>query len=539
MENTDKTNMILILAVMLLTVVSAFWTLSASPLNNHECYVSIAAREMLQTGDWVMPRYNGEIRLEKTPLCYWLVVFTAKLTGSVNEFSSRLPSALIAILSAAAVLYFTRKHLGFGIAVMSTAVWVSTLSFARYSHSARPEMALCTFVAISMLSFYSAMQEELRKRQIWYMLIFWLSFSLGMLAKGPAPLILVIPPIALYFIIFKQWKKLKFTLPVIGPILFLLIVLPWPIMITHRAPEGLMFWKREFIDRFTGDYASGGKHFLYYLPTIFLLAAPFSVLVINAFSAPFFSVWDKKRPVMWYLWLWFVVQILVMTISGGKRQHYILPAMPAFSILAGICLYDMIFEQKAFTPKQVKRFFIGHTIAVIAGAIAFLYWTFTKRQSHACQSVHIIMMVSLVLGIVIFLFRQQQKAMATALFFAGYCAIIMTLFVYFINPFSYNNPSRTFSTEVGQMVPSGDKLIAFNYLSARTVHYAGRTIPEIHDFDQARLEYEQGAWVIATGQDYQDMLEAGGFEIVLYKPLAERRGSRPVEGGLFHKSITH
>jgi 4-amino-4-deoxy-L-arabinose transferase-like glycosyltransferase len=524
---------------MAFAIVSAFWSLSDGPLSNHECFVSIAAREMLQIGDYVLPRYNGEIRLQKTPLSYWLVAAVAKVTGKVDEFSSRLPSACFAILSAVAILYFASQWFGLPIAALSTAVWVSTIAFVQYSHSARPEIALCSLVTISMLSFYSAMQTQSTQRRIFYMLIFWLSFALAMLAKGPAPLALILPPIFCYFAVFRQWKKIRYTLPIIGPILFLLIVLPWPIVVTARAPEGLMFWKREFIDRFMGDYATGHKPFWYYLPTVFLLAAPFSAFVPYVVFAPFYSVWEKKTPTMRYLWLWFVVQILVMTISGGKRQHYILSAFPAFSILAGICLYDMIFELKAFKQKQVKMFFVCHIIAAIAAAIGFLYWVFTKRQSLVWPAVHIVMILTLVLGLVIFLFRQKKNIAATALLFAGYCAILMTVFVYFINPFSYDNPSRSFSTEIGKIVPPDQQLIAFNYLSACTVHYAGRTIPEIYSFDEARFRYEKGQWIIATGDDYQDMLKAGGFEVIFYRQIAERRGSENVEGALFHKNLTH
>jgi 4-amino-4-deoxy-L-arabinose transferase-like glycosyltransferase len=306
-------------------------------------------------------------------------------------------------------------------------------------------------------------------------------------------------------------------------------------MVTARAPEGLMFWKREFIDRFMGDYAAGHKPFWYYLPITFLFAAPFSAFVPYVIFSPFYSIWERKRPAMWYLWLWFIVQILVMTISGGKREHYILSAFPAFSILAGICLYDMIFEMKVFEPRQVKTFFLCHIIIVPPAAAAFLYWVLTKRQSHVLPAVHIVMMITIVLGLVIFLFRQNRKAAATVLLFAGYCAIMMAVYIYFINPFGYNNPSRSFSTEIGQIVPPDQEIIAFNFLSARTIQYVGRNIPETGDLNEARFRYDKGAWVIATGDDYQDMLKAGGFEVVLYRPLAERHGSRDVEGGLFHK----
>ena len=143
----------MVIAVMAFAAVVSFWTLSAGALDNHECLVSVTAREMLQTGDWILPRFDGEIRLQKTPLCYWLVASVAKVTGKVDEFSSRLPSAFFAVISVIAILYFISQQLGIRIASLSAAVWISTLAFVRYSHSARPEMALCSLVAVSMLSF--------------------------------------------------------------------------------------------------------------------------------------------------------------------------------------------------------------------------------------------------------------------------------------------------------------------------------------------------------------------------------------------------
>jgi 4-amino-4-deoxy-L-arabinose transferase-like glycosyltransferase len=534
---TEQNNKILmVIAIMAYAAVVAFWTLSAGALNNHECLVSVTAREMLQTGDWILPRFNGEIRLQKTPLCYWLVASVAKLTGKVDEFSSRLPSACFAVLSAGAILYFATQWLGIAIGVLSTAVWVSSLAYVRYSHDARPEMALCSLVAISMLSFYSAMQTQSKRHRVLYMLVFWLSFALAMLAKGPAPLAMVLPPLFFYFLIFRQWSKINDTLPVIGLVLFLLIVLPWPVIVAAKAPQGWEIWKREFVDRFMGEYSTGHKPFWYYLQVIFLFAAPFSAFVLYAVVSPFKAAWEKKRPMMWYLWLWFIVQIVVMSISGGKRQHYILPAFPAFSILAGICLYDMIFELKVFKPKEVKILFVGHIIALVAASAGLLYWVFAKMPSLTWPAVHIAMMLVIALGLVAFLFARKKKVSATVFLFAGYCAVLLAAFVYFINPLDYNNPSRSFSSAIGKIVPAGQELIAYNDVSARTIHYAGRTIPEIHDLDEVRKRYDSGAWVIAAGGDYQDIVRVCRFEVVFYRQIADRRESEDIEGALFHKS---
>lgn len=524
-----------IMAVLVLAVVMAFWAFTQTPLNNHECLVSVSARQMLHSGDWVVPNFNSEPRLQKTPLMYWLVAGIASITGSVNEFSARLPSVLLAILSVIAIIYFIKLQQGTRIACLSAAVWASTLGYIKYSQNARPEMALCSFVTIAMLSFYAGMTAENRKRSVIYMLIFWFSFSMSMLAKGPAPLVLVLPPLFCYFLFFNKWKHFRKTMPIIGTILFLIIFLPWPIMVFSRIPWTESFWRREYIDRFLGEYASGHKPFWYYGTIIFTFSVPFSALVPYTLISPFYKIWEKKRPLMLYLWLWVAIQVLVMSISGGKRQHYILSVFPAFSILAGIILNDMIFEMKAFRLKEVKIFSIAHLVVFTAAAAGLIYWACAVQHSMLRQAVHISMMIVIVLGLVTVLFATGRKTTGLVMMFAGYCAIMMAAQVYLIKPVNYNNPSRKFSIQIGQTVPDYDELIAYNYVSARTIQYAGRTIPEISDTNRLYDDYQKGAWIIATGDNYTQLLKDGRYNVVFERKKAERRGSKDVSGALLHK----
>lgn len=536
MIETGSLRTLLIIAVLAYAAVVAFLMLSAISLDNHECLVSVTAREMLANNNWIVPTFNGEVRLQKTPLNYWLVCFASKITGSVDEFTTRLPSAIFGVLSAAAILFFTSQWLGLPIAAMSTAIWVSTLAFSRYSHNGRPEMTLCASVAVAMMSFYSAMESKTRRQQIIYMLVFWFSFAIGMLAKGPTPLVLVLPPIFCYFLIFKKWNKIKLTLPIIGAILFLVIVVPWPAAVLIKITHSGAFWKREFIDRFMGEYASGHKPFWYYLGIMFVFTAPFSAFVPYIIAAPFYPVWEKKRPVMWYLWLWFVVQVVVMSICGGKRQHYILSVFPAFSILAGICLSDMIFEQKVFKLKQVKVFFACHIIVLAALAAGLLYWTFTRAEAFIGPSICISLMFAIIVAAVVILFVRKHNIVATVLLFAGYYAVLAAIFIYFLIPLSPDIPLKNFSLKIGRIVPAGEKLIAYHYVAARTINYVGRTIPKISDLEEVYKRYEQGEWVIASDDDYEKLVKDGRFNMVYYCPMIERHGPKDVPAALFHKS---
>src|SRR4030095_2164892 len=66
--------------------------------------VAVTSREMLHAGEWILPTLGGEIRLQKPPLAYWLVMGAAKALGGHDELSLRLPFALCALLTALAVL---------------------------------------------------------------------------------------------------------------------------------------------------------------------------------------------------------------------------------------------------------------------------------------------------------------------------------------------------------------------------------------------------------------------------------------------------
>jgi 4-amino-4-deoxy-L-arabinose transferase-like glycosyltransferase len=533
-NNTRITKIFVICAVLLFSVVTGSWTLSERPLNNHECLVSITAREMLESGDWVMPTCNGEPRLEKTPLSYWLVAGLAKITGKVDEFSARLPSAIFALCSVAAIIYFVNQWLSFRIAVLSAAVWATSLGYTRYSHNARPEMVLTFFIMLCFLTFYSAVSTKNRKRQVVYMLIFWISFGLANLAKGPAPLPLVLVPLFFYVAVFRQWKQIPKLLPIIGMVVFLAIVLPWPLAIASRMNWDLAVWKQQFVDRFFGAYASGHKPFYYYLPKMFQFMLPWAAFVPFALAAPFYRVWNKKQPVMQFLWLWFVVDVAFLTISGGKRQHYIIPTIPAMAVLTAILLEDMVFCQKAYTHRAARNFLISHLVILIIGFIA-LPIVIGQLMPEVLRAAIISSAAGLTgILVVAVLFRAQKARMACWILFVSIAVLVMLGYTGFINPLNYNQPSRQFTQTVAQKVPPSDKLIAYKSASARFVHYFGRhkiqTKSEVYEL------YKKGWWVVAFGIYLDELLDGKSFEIVYEQEKAERHRQEVVGGVLLHRS---
>jgi 4-amino-4-deoxy-L-arabinose transferase-like glycosyltransferase len=450
------------------------------------------------------------------------------------------------MLSVGGVLYFVSRWLDFRTAVLSALIWSTSLGFVRYGHSARPEMALTCFITIAFLACYSAILETARKRQIIYMVIFWLCFSLAMLAKGPAPLLLVLAPLFLYFLVFRRWEMIPKMLPLAGTIIFLVIVLAWPVCVGMRLGQGadgagglgfVGFWKREFIDRYMGSYAAGNKPFYYYSYVMFQYMLPWVVFVPMALAAPFYKVWGKKQETMLFLWLWFVVDIIVMSISGGKRMHYILPVMPAMAILAGILFEDIVFSRQAHTARFARNLLLFHAGVLIAGAVGAPRYKGLDPQ-FIDPTILMAVLALIVLGVVLILFSRGNNMHACVAIFTGHCVLLMVAFSAFIIPQSSTRHVRPFAHAVAAQVGQTDKLIAYRDVASRFVHYFGKTVPVAEDISQAYEEYRQGHWVLATGEFVDELAADGRFERVRLWENAMRSKGRIVAGAVFHRSHT-
>jgi 4-amino-4-deoxy-L-arabinose transferase-like glycosyltransferase len=534
--NKNTGSALLVAGLLLLSAICACWSLSARPLDDHECYVTVTSREMLESSNWIMPTFNGQSRLQKTPLSYWLVSILAKITGRVDEFAARLPSAVFAVLSVCVVLYFVSRWLSPRTALVCAGVWATSLGYVNYSHNARPEMVLTFLVTLCFLSFYTALTTQDRKKQIAYMVVFWVSFGLGNLAKGPAPLPLVGIPLLIYITIFRQWRQVPKLLPVAGVIILLAIMLPWPIIAAYKVHWVIAIWKREFIDRFLGEYATGHYPIYYYFLIMFKYATPWVAFLPMALAAPFYRVWDKKQPLMYFMWIWFVADFAFLTISGGKRQHYALPLMPAMMILTGILLDDMVFTREVFSPRFAKTVLLGHIAAapVVAIVTVLVMLSFSRGLLPLAILGTVIIVVPAFAVALLFAKRRYSAGFAAILVWSA--GVMLVCDVEYRNRNSPYEPTKRFALTVAEKVPASDKLAASGTVLPSFIHYFGRVVPEnsgraeIYDF------YQQGLWIVAFGKELERLQKDGRFELVYLSKDAARHRKDIIPAGLFHKT---
>jgi 4-amino-4-deoxy-L-arabinose transferase-like glycosyltransferase len=529
----DSKKILIISGVLLLSAVSAFWRLTSATLDSHECFVSVTAREMLQSGDYIWPTLNGVPRLQKTPLSYWLVAGVGKITGNVNEFSARLPSAVFAVLSAIALFYYLNKWLSFRIAAISTAVWATSFAYIRCSHRARPDMVMAFFIILCMLSFYSIVTSKNRREQVFHMLIFWIGFALANLAKGPAPTAYVAVPLAVYIVIKRDWKIIGRLQPVIGVFIVLAVILPWVLFIARKLNWDLTLWKHEFVDRFFGDYAPGNYPIYFYLGMMFKYITPWVVFLPVALIAPFTHDWKEKKPLMMYMWIWFVAGMIFLTIDAGKRQHYILPLMPAMAVLIGILLDDMIFT-RTVPLGFIKNIVRIHIVILIGGALISPF-IIVFVSPHILGRVIILSVVTIVCTIAVLLLLSKNKpAFACIGIFSGITVFVMISYISFGALIDIDRPARDFAEKIAQIVPSSDKLIAYEHTSSRFVQYFGKVVPEVTDISELSKDYDKGYWIVCASEHAEELKNVN-FRTV-YLEERDKKDKSDAGGVLFNKS---
>ena len=106
----------------LVVAVQSLW-MGSVPMSGTEGFRALAAHQMVESGDWLLPRIYGELYLRKPPLHYWITGALEWATGQADEWIWRLPSLLMAGLTAALVALFAGRWFG------RIASWCSGLSF--------------------------------------------------------------------------------------------------------------------------------------------------------------------------------------------------------------------------------------------------------------------------------------------------------------------------------------------------------------------------------------------------------------------------
>ncbi len=190
-----------------------------------ETRYAVVAREMKETGNWIVPHLNGAIYSEKPPLFFWLVNLSTLLLGD-NEFANRLPSALAGLITVLVTFLLGARLFGVRAGFLSGLVLVTGFFLSQISRWMMLDSLFTLFFLLSLFFFYQGYKNEERRR-VYYLVAGGL-IGLGVLTKGPIAF-LSIPIFLILGLLEKDVKKIWNRDLLWGALLSLALVLAWVI----------------------------------------------------------------------------------------------------------------------------------------------------------------------------------------------------------------------------------------------------------------------------------------------------------------------
>ena len=289
------------------------------------------AREMIETGNWLIPHLEEETILTKPPLFYWSVAACSLKTG-VTELTARIPSAVagfgtVIFTFLIGALLFDRR-----IGFLAAFVLLATNFFMHQARYAELEGMLTFFVTASIHCFFKGYKTPARA-QLWYGLFFAM-MGLGMMTKGPFAMTFPLIPIIGFLLVTREIRLLKSKAFLLGIIPFACIVLPWPLFIMKDNPNFILLVLWETVAR----AATGFVHrepFQYYFLELVKALFPWIFFIPFAFWLACSKRLRKSRKETTFVLLWFLGNLLFLSLLKSKRDYYMFPITPAVALLVG------------------------------------------------------------------------------------------------------------------------------------------------------------------------------------------------------------
>jgi 4-amino-4-deoxy-L-arabinose transferase-like glycosyltransferase len=298
-----------------------------------------AGREMLASGNWIVPTFNYHVRYDKPVLLYWLQASAYAIFG-VSEWAARLPSAMAALLALFVTYELGRGLFGKTVGLLAGALLGTSVAFCASAHFANPDALLNLSTALALWAFW---KDHAGGGWHWS-LVTGAAAGLGTLAKGPVGLVLP-AAVAILFLLWQQeWRQFLHRRAVFIILAFIVVAAPWYVWVATETKGQwvLEFWSRHNVQRMTTPLEGHRGPLFYYMLALIGGLAPWSV-----FLGP--TAWlagrDARpraeasiRAAVQFLICWFAVYFVFFSIASTKLPNYILPLYPAIAVLTGRCL---------------------------------------------------------------------------------------------------------------------------------------------------------------------------------------------------------
>jgi 4-amino-4-deoxy-L-arabinose transferase-like glycosyltransferase len=370
------------LLLLLITSFLLFWALGSRGLWGSEGRWAEVSRQMFLTGDFFHPRIGEEPYFDKPLLTYWFITGLSAMTGVLNEWVIRLPSAFFGLISIYATVLLGKRIWSAKVGLLAGWLMLTSWGVVFWSRTADADSENLAAVTLCILWYW------IRRDKINFVtfLVFYLIAFIGAMTKGLTAVVVPVLAVGADLIIQKRWKvlfrpshflALGFALAVyLCPFFYATMTTPG-----NYKSTGLALVFQENIQRYFHPIDHKNPFYIYFygLPMLILPWAPIFVAALIGLLPAWKSL-DKKTQ-----WLLVAVGMIFLffTLSGSRREYYILPIVPLCFLLIAVFVNDTVLKSigppRNWGLKIQIAFCIGLIITEAAIPFILLYMKMKGR----------------------------------------------------------------------------------------------------------------------------------------------------------------
>jgi 4-amino-4-deoxy-L-arabinose transferase-like glycosyltransferase len=305
-------------------------------------------RAMLDSGDLIVPRLNGEPFLEKPPLYWWVQVAAFRAFG-IQDWVARVPSALFSALTLLVAYAIGRRLGGARQGMLALVVLGTTVVFVQNLGRVVVDPALTFFVALAHLGFAVLVEPRSPSEARWARLLIAVAIPLGFLSKGVVAIGLGAGPPVLYLLATRRGRAVRelALLAALGVPVFALLVTPWALALYREA--GWAGLKECLIANTASRFAHTSQSarfghtqpIYYYLIQTPLQLLPWTIALPSMWRSGVFRSATPGSEARRLLLATVGIGVLMLSVASSKREMYLMPLVPAWSVcvawwLAGV-----------------------------------------------------------------------------------------------------------------------------------------------------------------------------------------------------------